>query len=744
MSRAESRLPPATGQAPQAAACRPDEQAVSLSTKVKPGHLCRKAIVYVRQSTAQQVLNHQESTARQYALDRRAVQLGWPAESVVIVDEDQGRSGQTAEGRSGFAYLLSEVALNHVGIILGLETSRLARSNKDWHQLLDVCAIFQTLLADQDGVYDPTQYNDRLLLGLKGTMSEAEIHLLRNRMYEGLLHKARRGAVYNHPPIGYVKAADGRFALDADEQVQSAVRLIFEQFERQQTVCGLLRWLVKQDIRVPVRPHQRAERGQLQWRRPNRVTLQSMLHHPIYAGFYRFGHRAVDPRKKVPGRRQSGRTLRAPHDCLVLLPDHCPAYISAEQFWANQQRLQQNRARADSLGAARQGPALLSGLLVCGRCGYRMVVNYNNAKNGLRYNCHRALVCYGAPECQSLSGKRLDDFIALQVLAALQPAALELHLAAAADVEKQRQALHQHWQQKLERAGYEAQRAARQFGAVEPENRLVARELERRWEEALHEQHRLQQEYEEFCSERPAQLTAAQRQQIRQLAQNIPQLWSAASTTAVDRQQLVRLLIKRIVVTVQGQSEQVKLAITWSGGFVSQHAFVRSVASYEQLADYPRLCARIEELRGQGKSMTEVARCLNAEGFLPPRRVTRFSGGMVSGLLARKYAKGGVSHARQLTEALGPGEWPLGDLARHLSMPPATLHHWRKAGWLRARKLGVCGGMWAIAASGAERRRLARLRRHQQTNPNQEIPEELTTPPSATRRAGSQTRPVSR
>jgi hypothetical protein len=601
-----------------------------------------------------------------------------------------------------------------------------------------MCAIFQTLLADQDGVYDPTQYNDRLLLGLKGTMSEAEIHLLRNRMYEGLLNKARRGAVYNHPPIGYVKAVDGSFALDADEQVQGVIRLIFEQFERQKTVCALLRFLVRHQIMVPVRPIQRAQRGQLQWRRPNRVTLQTMLHHPIYAGFYRFGHRAVDPRKKVPGRRQSGRTFRAPQDCLVLLPNHCPAYISPERFWANQERLQQNRARADCLGAARKGPALLSGLLVCGRCGYRMVVNYNNAKNGLRYNCLHALVCYGEPECQSLSGTRLDAFIAEQVLAAMQPAALELHLAAAEDVEKQRQSLHQHWRQKLERAGYEAARAARQYGEVEPENRLVARELERRWEEALHEQRRLQQEYDQFCAQRPAQLSAAQRQQIRRLAQDIPELWSATTTTAVDRQQLVRLLIERIVVEIEGQSEQVKLAITWSGGFVSQHTFVRSVRSYEQLVDYPRLCARIEELRAQGKSMAEVAASLNAEGFLPPRRVTCYSGGMVAGLLARKYAKAGATHAQRLSQALRKGEWLLGDLARHLGMPQATLHHWRKAGWLRVRKLSVSTGLWAIWATGKERNRLARLRRHLQTKPNQQIPAELKTPTSANRRASAE------
>jgi hypothetical protein len=456
--------------------------------------------------------------------------------------------------------------------------------------------------------------------------------------------------------------------------------------------------------------------------------LQCLLHHPIYAGFYRFGHRTVDPRKKVPGRPQSGRTFRAAHDCPVLLPDHLPAYISAEQFWANQERLEQNRARAESLGAPRQGPALLSGLLVCGRCGYRMVVNYNNAHNGLRYNCTHALVCYGEPECQSLSGRGLDAFVAGQVLAALEPAALELHLAAAEDIERQRQLVHQNWQQRLERARYEAERAARQYGAVEPENRLVARELERRWEEALHERTRLEQEYQQFCAQRPATLSAAERAQIRQLAHDLPALWSAAATTPADRQRLVRFVIERIEVEVQGQSEQVWLAITWSGGSVSRHELRRAVQRYEQLSDYPQLVARIEQLRAAGRSMDEVAEALNAEGFHPPRYVERFTGGMIAGMLERKYARAGESHGVRVGQALQPGEWLLGDLARHLGMPAATLHHWRKAGWVRARKLAVPGGLWAIRATGAERKRLQRLRRYQQARPNQDIPAELKTP----------------
>jgi DNA invertase Pin-like site-specific DNA recombinase len=694
------------------------------SAKVKDHHLQRQAIVYVRQSTLQQVANNRESTLRQYDLQQRAVRLGWSPSCVSVIDEDQGLSGQTAEGRHGFQAMLAQIALGRVGIILGLEMSRLARSNKDWHQLLEVCGIFGALLADQDGVYDPTDYNDRLLLGLKGTISEAELHVLRTRMHQGLLNKARRGEIYNSPPIGYVKVPAGGFALDPDEQVQGVVRLLFEQFDRQGTVCGLLRYLVRHNVSIPVRSRTGDRRGQLEWHRPNRVTLQSLLHHPVYAGFYRWGHRAVDGRHKVPGRRQSGRTLRPPKDCLVLLADHCPAYITADQFWANQKRLEDNRATAK--GAVRNGPALLSGLLVCGRCGHRMTVTYNNAGRFLRYGCNHMRACYGAPPCQSLSGKRLDELVTQQVLAALQPAALELHLAAAADVEKQRHQLHQNWQHQIERARYEADRAARQYQQVEPENRLVARELERRWEAALGEHTRLEQQYQEFRGLQPAKLSESERQQIRRLAEDVPQLWKASTTTAADRQRLMRLLIGKVVVKWEGQTEQAEVAIEWSGGFVSHHRLVRSVQRYDQLADYPRLCQRVEELCNRNLSLAEVAACLNREGFHPPRNAERFTGGAVERF--RYYQGRGGCRRRQLRKCLKKDEWLLRDLASHLRMPVVTLHKWRQAGWLCGRKLEIPGGLWAVWAPAAERKRLARLRQHQRTKLNQPIPDGLKTP----------------
>src|SRR2546426_9200743 len=314
--------------------------------KLQDHHLRRQALVYVRQSHPQQVLDHVESTARQYGLVDRAVTWGWARDRIVVIDEDQGQSGESMVTRLGFQRLLAEVSLDHVGLILGLEMSRLARSNKDWHQLLELCAIFGTLLADADGLYAPTDYNDRLLLGLRGMMNEAERYILKGRMHEGRRNKAKRGDLLNHPPMGYVRGTDGDYHLEPDEQAQRVVRLIFDAFEQQGSLHGLLRYLVAHDIRLPIRPHKGGNRGQLEWHRPNRMTLQNVLHHPIYAGAYRWGYRKIDPRKQQPGRPNTGKTLHPPESCEVFIKDRFPAYISWQRFEAIQQRLANNRSLA--------------------------------------------------------------------------------------------------------------------------------------------------------------------------------------------------------------------------------------------------------------------------------------------------------------------------------------------------------------------------------------------------------------
>lgn len=680
------------------------------STKIRPGHHQRQALVYVRQSTLQQVLEHRESTARQYALVEHAVALGWPRAQVEVIDEDQGQSGQSAVARQGFQRLLTAVALNQVGIIFGLEMSRLARSNRDWYQLLEVCAVFGTLLADQDGLYDPTNYNDRLLLGLKGTLSEAELHILRGRLNEGRLNKARRGELFNHAPIGYVRPPSGEMALDPDEQAQSVVRLIFDQFDRQRSLHGLLRYLVAHQIRIPVRPHSGANRGQLEWRRPNRETLQNLLHHPIYAGFYRYGHRTVDPRKQQPGRRGTGRTVRAPEQCPVLLPGRCPAYITAERFVANQERLAANRTRAATLGTPRSGPSLLGGLVVCGRCRQRMTISYTNGGQSLRYACNRAFIDYAEPVCQSLMGRVLDERVGEQILAALQPQALQLSLAAVADLEQERAWLHRHHQQELERATYQVERARRQYQAVEPENRLVARELERAWNEALLSQQQVQARSDQFRRTQPTGLTDPEREQIAALAEDVPALWHAATTTPAERQEIARLLLESVTVTVAGRSEQVEVRLTWKGGHVSVHALTRPVDRYAHRSDYSRLLERIQELSTRELSLAAVAEQLNKDGFVPPKRARRFTGGMVTRLLSHQGRRGPRPRAATKAGMLREHEWFLSDLARELGMPRDTLHRWRRVGWVRARKLPVAGGAWVLWADAEEVLRLRQLR----------------------------------
>ena len=709
MSTPEANGCPLPAPFPAGSADVPARLLALLPAKVRAHHLDRKAIVYIRQSSPQQVAEHKESAARQYALAEVAVGLGWPRDRVEVVDADQGRSGQTAEGRPGFQYILAELGLDHVGIVLGLEASRLARSDPDWAPLVRLCGVFRALLGDYDGLYDPTDFNDRLLLGLKGIMSEAELHFLHSRMHEGRLNKARRGELFNHASMGYVRVPGG-LALDPDEQAQSVMRLVFDQFDRQGSLHGLLRYLVRHGIRLPVRPHFGPNRGQLEWRRPNRETLQHVLHHPVYAGYYRHGHRTLDPRRQVPGRPGTGRTIHKPEDCPVLLEGRCPAYITPERFWANQARLAANRARAEAAGAVRQGPSLLAGILRCGRCGQRLMVSYGGRASRLRYSCSRAMVEYAEPICQSLAGRVLDDVVAAQIFAALEPAALELSLAAADDIQQERARLHRNWQQQVERSRYEAERARRQYDAVEPENRLVVRELERRWEAALQEQRRLEEEYARFRRQQPEGLSAVEREQVRALAQDLPALWQAPTTTAADRQRLVRLLVDEVIVTVRGESERVEVTIRWVGGFHTSHEVVRPVQRYQQMADYEKLLNRIDELRQAGRTLAEVAEQLNREGFHPPKRSPIFTKGILAGLLAKRGCKGPRPRAVTERGVLGEHEWLLTDLARNLAMPQATLHRWVRVGWVHARKLSTPGGHWVIWADADELERMARLR----------------------------------
>lgn len=711
------------------------------SEKIADHHLQRLAIVYVRQSTQQQVLEHRESTARQYALTDRAIALGWPSVAVEIMDEDQGRSGSSAEGRSGFQRLLAEVSANRVGLIIGLEMSRLARSCKDWHALLEVCAIYHTLLADADGLYDPGHYNDRLLLGLKGTMSEAELHILKSRLQMGMWNKAERGDIINHPPVGYIRSVsardgEGDFVIDPDAQVQSVVRLIFDTFDRRGSVNSLLRWMVTHDVKLPIRPHFGSTRGELEWRRPNRATLLNLLHHPIYAGAYRWGHRETDPRKKIAGRRSTGRTLKSHEDCRVLIRDRFPAYITWEEFERNQQRMAENSRIGTALSAPRHGPSVLSGLIRCGRCGASMLVGYANvhAASGaktLRYSCMRDAIDYGVETCQSLSGAVLDSFVSERLLQAVSPASLELSLAASIDITQERRQLDDHWQQRLTRSRYEVEQSRRQYHAVDPDHRLVARELERRWDEALRADERLQVEYAKFAKDCPKQLSPEERDLILLLSHDLPALWHAPTTSPEDRQTIARLLLEEVIVSVEGNTDRVEVELRWTGGFSSRHTLLRPVQTYEQLSNFCELAARIDELRATGHSLSEIAVRLNAEGFRPPKRSQQFTAGILSRFLRERGTRTGplprsVTHE----DHLQPDEWWLCDLAARLQMPIATMHRWQRVSWVTSRKVQAAGNRWAIFADAEELDRLTQLRNTPRSWPNPYPPALITPKPA--------------
>jgi hypothetical protein len=498
------------------------------------------------------------------------------------------------------------------------------------------------------------------------------------------------------------------------------VRLIFDKFDELGTIFGLFHYLVRHDIRVGMRIQDGPRRGQLEWRRPALPTLNRVLHHPIYAGVYAYGHLPRDPERKASRSGDAGQQPDPSSEWEVFLRDRLPAYITWERYLANRRRLQQNRSLPGSPGAPREGAALLVGLLVCGSCGRHLQASYP-AKSNAHYSCERHLSQGTEQACFGLKAAPIDDLVSRQVLRALEPAALELSVRAIQDVEQERERLHRHWKQQLERARYETQRAERQYQAVEPEHRLVARTLERRWEEALRNQRELEDEYDRFLREQPLRISAEERDRIRALSRDIPTLWSAPGTTAADRKEIIRLLVERVVVHVKVDSEHVDVMIQWRGGFTSRHEIVRPVLRYEQLRDYDRLLDRIGRWRREGDTAAQIAAKLNSEGFLTPKKMGKYTKDLVQNLIARS----GLAHAKISDGELGPNEWWLPDLARELQVTDGKLRSWAVRGWVHARQTPALR-LWVIWADGQERRRLKRLQAHSKRGVAP--PAELTTP----------------
>lgn len=578
-----------------------------MSAKIRPAHLSRPAVVYIRQSTLMQVLEHRESTQRQYDLAALAERLGWDASQIQVIDEDLGKSGKSTENRSGFQRLAAQVSLGKVGAILSLEVSRLARSSADWHRLLDLCALSDTLILDDDGVYDPNDFNDRLVLGMKGTMSDAERHLMRLRLFGGKLHKAKKGELGFPAPTGYV-FENGALCLDPDEQVSSAVQLLFARFPIEGSAYGVVRYFAQKGLLFPSRREQKEAPAQTRFVKLTHSRVLAILRNPLYTGAYVWGRRRERRTLSEGAVHKRRQVVMLPEEWHAFVQDAHPAYLSWQEYLVNLQRLSDNdpkRHTAHGHGAPRPGEALLQGLLLCGCCGRRMRTLHHHAE-GAAYECSRRRD--GEKTCWSTMARRIDEKVVEVFLSAVIPAELELSLAVVAEVERQAAEVEKQWRLRLERARYEAARAERQYQAVEPENRVVARTLETRWNQKLQELLAVEREMEQAKRAQKLELSDEDRSAIRSLAGDLPNVFHAPTTTAAERKQLLRLLIADVVLTpLESPQRQTQIRILWKTGAITEVTASRPT-SVEQCKTAPEIIALVQKLVAQGQSNDQIAR----------------------------------------------------------------------------------------------------------------------------------------
>ena len=659
--------------------------------KLSASHLRRTAFVYVRQSSQAQVERNVESTDRQYGLVERAVELGFAREQVEVIDEDLGISGSGLSDRSGFARLAAEVALGHAGLVLGLEVSRLARNSADWYRLLDLCGVTDTLIGDSDGLYHPGSFNDRLLLGLKGTMSEAELHVLRARLEGGIRNKAKRGELRRGLPVGFVWGeGDGEVLLDPDEAISGAIAVIFERFGELGSVRQVWLWMRSERLQFPMRRFQGAE---VEWVTPTYHQVHSVLGNPVYAGAYVYGktrrERYVDehgqPRKRIRRLPQA--------DWEVLIWEHHLGFIDKATFEANRERIARNtRPRAhEPGGAVREGQALLQGIAVCARCGRKLKVHYQGRRGhqSPAYHCPSSILVENRGHwCLRIGGTRIDQAVAGALLAALTPAGVKAALRAAEALEQDHDAALAQWRLQVERAEYEAERAERRYRAVEPEHRLVARGLEREWEQTLSALAAAQAELELRKRQRPRTLTDAEREQLLALGTDLGRVWSAPTTTDRERKQLLRALIEEVIIDANREERRATLTIRWRGGAITELAVALPRPQPAIRTDEDTI-ALLERLAAHYPD-AQIAGILNRQGR---RSATgeRFTAIIVGGL--RRYR--GIPAHKPPAEPPDGELLPVGKAADVLGVAASTIHRWLGDGFI-AGEQDTPGAPWRI------------------------------------------------
>jgi len=592
--------------------------------------------------------------------------------------------------------LIAEIGLGKAGLVVSLDASRLARNNRDWHQLLELCSIFGVLIADGERLYDPVVYHDRLLLGLSGIMSEAELHQIRMRLHQGERQKAMRGELRLPLPAGLAYADDGTIGLNPDEEVQARLQLVFDRFRDMGSARAVMRDLQRHGLMLPVRPVRGPAPHRVMWVAPDNFRILQILHHPSYAGVYAWGRRRQDPTRRHAASAQNATVKVAIEQWLVCLRDAHPGYIGWEEFMANQKRLADNAARheAERPGVPRKGCALLQGIAACGRCGRRMGLHYSGPHGDYPvYRCGGDQPRNGRPRCQEVRGLQVDGAFEEVLLASLGPDQIALAAAAVGQVEAETQLLERQWALRRERARYETERARRQYDAVEPENRLVARTLERAWENSLREAEKVELAYEGWRREQPGPFTDAERAEVLALAQTMPRVWEAALPT--ERKQILRLLVREVVLDQQREPGRIMMRIIWQTGASSEHLLQRTVQAYRQCASAEQLEQRVRELNAAGKMDGEIAQAINDEGIMSARGVP-FRGETVH-LLRKKW---GIRTAKINGVEANPAQWPDGSYsiqgaAEALGITSQTVFKWLRRGRLAGRQ-STKGQPWQI------------------------------------------------
>jgi DNA invertase Pin-like site-specific DNA recombinase len=673
--------------------------------KVTASHLKRDAYLYVRQSTMRQVFENTESTQRQYGLRQRAVALGWPQERVIVIDTDLGQSGASAVDRAGFQKLVADVGMGRAGIVLGLEVSRLARNSTDWHRLLEICALTDTLILDEDGVYDPAHFNDRLLLGLKGTMSEAELHVLRARLRGGILNKARRGELHCHLPVGFVYTPDGRVALDPDTQVQESVRLLFQTFFRTGAAHATVKYFRAQRLLFPIRLAAGSRKGELAWTPLGLGRAVHLLHNPWYAGAYAFGRHRW--RKQPDGRTRRERVPR--EQWHALLRDAHPGYISWEEHEGIEQRL---HAGAKALGferrqgPPREGPALLQGRVVCGVCGSRMQIHYRCRRGGVLipdYVCPGRGRGYAEPLCQSILGTEIDAAVGALLVEAVTPMALDLALAIQHEIQSRLDEADRLRHRQVERAQYDADRARHRYMQVDPANRLVADSLEADWNGRLRALAEAQEEYQRQRTADRVTVDKEQRERILALAVDVPAIWRDPTTPQRERKRMLALLVEDVTLLKQ---RQITAHVRFRGGATTTLTLPRPLTAWELRATSAEARQHMNALLDEYTD-AQAAAVLNERGL-------RTGAGEAFDSVSVQWVRSSAGLTSFKERLIAAGMLTGQQIAAQLGVRRTTIGRWRREGRLTAR---ICNemGEWLYAP-------------HQDLRPDGKLPSESAVP----------------